>query len=55
MNTACRKFKKLVAILLVVAMVLVMAGCKDKKSKAEEELLGWVERLNISFVDAWEF
>ena len=51
MNTACRKFKKLVAILLVVAMVFVMAGCKDKKSKTEEELLGWVERLNNSFID----
>ena len=51
MNTACSKIKKLVAILLVVAMVFVMAGCKDKKSKAEEELLGWVERLNNTFLD----
>lgn len=35
MNTTCAKYKSVVAILLIVAMLFLMAGCKDKKEETD--------------------
>ncbi|MBO4689226.1 MAG: hypothetical protein J5636_12025 [Clostridiales bacterium] len=51
MSKVCARYKNVAAILLLVAMLFVLAGCKDKKANTEDELRGWVEKLDNTFSD----
>ncbi|MBR5975527.1 MAG: hypothetical protein IK020_10145 [Clostridiales bacterium] len=54
MNTTCSKYKNVVAILLIVAMVFVMAGCKDEAESSSVQTKKTVPETTRQVTDGIE-